>query len=151
MEIIPIFVPYLYAIQYKDCKENEYDRLLELWNDTDRLIKLLNDLKEDIPPNKTKYEVAQEILKEVEYIDDLLIEITETKPVNLDEFFQPLYNQEYYEVKLSLRKGKVGRTLRTNYLRVYAIRIDEETYIITGGAIKMHRAMQDRVHTHKEN
>lgn len=150
MEIIPIFAPHLYAVRYEDCQENEYDRLLELWNSPVDLVELLEDLKEDFPTGKTKYEISEEIIKEAELIDDALTEITNVKPVNLDEFFQPLHNQEYYEMKLSLRKANAGRQAQTKYLRVYAVRIDKETYVITGGAIKMHRVMQERSHTQKE-
>ena len=33
MEIVPIFEPYLYAFQYDNEKENEYDRLINYWSD----------------------------------------------------------------------------------------------------------------------
>lgn len=41
---------------------------------------------------------------------------------------------------------------RQNCLRLYAIKIDEETFVITGGAIKLplHHLMEDRDHTIKE-
>ncbi|MFA6770318.1 MAG: hypothetical protein WCR71_04010 [Bacteroidales bacterium] len=37
-----------------------------------------------------------------------------------------------------------------SWLRLYAIQISKECYIITGGAIKLTKAMQDRPHTKKE-
>jgi hypothetical protein len=40
---------------------------------------------------------------------------------------------------LSLQKGK----LKKNGLRYYAIKIDENCFIITGGAIKMTQTMQE--------
>lgn len=59
-------------------------------------------------------------------------------------FFRPLYNNEYQQKQLSLRKG------RERLLRLYAIRIDVNCFVITGGAIKLTRSMQDRWHTKLE-
>ncbi|MBK8833138.1 MAG: hypothetical protein IPN60_20280 [Saprospiraceae bacterium] len=39
---------------------------------------------------------------------------------------------------------------RKNYLRLYAIRIDEDCFVITGGAIKLTHLMEDSPHTSKE-
>ena len=36
------------------------------------------------------------------------------------------------------------------YLRVYAIKIDEECFIVTGSAIKLHRTMQEQEETLNE-
>lgn len=47
-------------------------------------------------------------------------------------------------VTLSKQKG------RKNYLRIYAIRIDENCFVITGGTIKFHHLNKDRQHTQKE-
>ena len=39
---------------------------------------------------------------------------------------------------------------RKNYLRIYALRIDKNCFVITGGAIKFTHLMQDRKHTQLE-
>ena len=79
-------------------------------------------------------------------IDEQLIRITETTNESLSPFFKPLHNQEYQVKILSLQKG------RRYCLRLYAIKIDEDTFIITGGAIKLplHHLMKDREHTRIE-
>ena len=64
--------------------------------------------------------------------------------INLDEFFKPLNNREYSILELSKRKG------RKNFLRIYAIRIEANCYVITGGAIKFTQFMNDRPHTMNE-
>ena len=43
-----------------------------------------------------------------------------------------------------------GRPLHASWLRIYAIKLDPGCYIITGGAIKLTRTMQEREHTLKE-
>ncbi|MCU0328251.1 MAG: hypothetical protein MUE53_04605 [Chitinophagales bacterium] len=53
-------------------------------------------------------------------------------------------NQEYHIVELSKQKG------RKNYLRIFAIKIDKNCFVITGGAIKFHHLNKDRPHTLRE-
>lgn len=44
---------------------------------------------------------------------------------------------------LSLQKGKIKR----NQLRLYAIKIDDDCFVITGGAIKMSQKMDEHEDT----
>src|SRR5690606_6575643 len=78
---------------------------------------------------------------------DLLFETVLSK-VNekgwLNSVFKNLHNQEYKAVVLSKKKA------RRNWLRIYAIKIDEEVFLITGGAIKLTHLMQERAHTNEE-
>lgn len=62
----------------------------------------------------------------------------------MEEFFKPLNNQEYNIVELSKQKGK------KNYLRLFAIKIDKDCFVITGGTIKFHHLNKDRPHTDLE-
>jgi hypothetical protein len=80
-------------------------------------------------------------LDDVDFIEGRLVQLCKDENENLDFFFKSLYNQEYQLVPLSKQKG------RKDYLRIYAIRIDSNCYVITGGAIKLTRLMEDRAHT----
>lgn len=42
------------------------------------------------------------------------------------------------------------RKRHASWLRIYAIRVEPNVYIITGGAIKLTAKMQDREHTQRE-
>lgn len=42
------------------------------------------------------------------------------------------------------------RTQHPSWLRIYAIRIEPNVYIVTGGAIKLTATMQEREHTKRE-
>lgn len=53
-------------------------------------------------------------------------------------------NSEYQFQILSLQKG------RKNYLRIDALRIDDDCFVITGGAIKLTHLMEEREHTANE-
>jgi len=146
MKIVSIFADRLFAFHYEGEVDNEYDRLLELWTDTEYVRSFLNKNKRDIPQEKTKRKFVEYIYEDATSIDEQLIRITETTNESLSHFFQPLHNQEYQFKILSLQKG------RQHCLRLYAIKIDEETFIITGGAIKLplHHLMKDRKHTRIE-
>jgi hypothetical protein len=47
---------------------------------------------------------------------------------------------------LDLNKSKA----RQSWLRIYALRIEERAYIITGGSIKLTAIMSEREHTKRE-
>lgn len=144
MKIVSIFAERLFAFQYENEQDNEYDRLLTLWNDMEYLRNFLKENERDLPAGKTINQMAVKISDDSNTIDDKLIGISESPNKRLDEFFKPLHNQEYYIGKLSLQKG------REHYLRLYAIRIDADCFVITGGAIKLTRLMQERKHTNNE-
>lgn len=146
MKIVAIFADKLFAFKYEDETENEYDRLLDLWTDTEYVRNFLNANEKDIPKNKTKRQFVKYIREDAICIDEQLIKITETTDQSLSYFFQALDNNEYQFKVLSLQKR------RQHCLRLYAIKIDEDTFVITGGAIKLplQHLMQDRAHTQLE-
>jgi hypothetical protein len=132
MRIVDIFAEHLFAFHYSNEVENEYDRLIENWTDVDYLRKYAkrNNVK-DI--NK----FVKDRLKDAEQIQDLLEEITSNKEP-LEFYFKALSDSEIGVKILSLQKGKINN----NGIRLYAIKIDENLFVITGGAIKMSQTMQ---------
>ena len=146
MKIVAIFAHRLFAFHYNSEANNEYDRLLDLWTDTEYVRSFVNENKRDIPKDKTTRQFVAYIRQDANNIDEQLIRITETTDQLLSHFFKSLHNYEYEFKILSLQKG------RHHCLRVYAIKIDEDTFVITGGAIKLplHHLMEDREHTRVE-
>jgi hypothetical protein len=146
MKIVSIFADKLFAFHYDEEDDNEYDRLMNLWNDAEHIYEFLKANKKDIPLGTNLKELALKIIDDAEEIDQTLIKINETHDAPLSQFFKPLYNQEYKVKILSLQKG------RESMLRMYAIRIDENLFVIVGGAIKLplHHLMENREHTQIE-
>ncbi len=134
MEIVTIFAESLYAVRYEGEISAEYHRLIELW--TDQLY-LHEFAKQAAVPDIGLFK--EQVVEDAYDIDDLIYAEAEGKE-RLASFFQPLHNQEMGFVRLSLQKGKPNRK---SYLRIYALRIDANIYLITGGGIKVVRAMQD--------
>ena len=69
----------------------------------------------------------------------------------LDSLFKPLENLRTAEVLLGKEKAKGNRNFRhDSWLRLYAIRFQRNSYLVTGGAIKLTHTMQEREHTLEE-
>lgn len=147
MEILSIFDPQLFAFRYPNeeytrDKDTEYNRLKELWTDIEYLRNFAKRYEiEDIE------EFIVEIGSQVEYIEDALYKIEHNLQI-LESFFKALDDNEMPGKTLSLQKGK-GRKKGLG-LRLYAIRIDENMFVITGGAIKWRDKMNDQEETKLE-
>ena len=66
----------------------------------------------------------------------------------LDLLFRPLSLADGDAAELTREKARNwDRNRHASWLRVYAIRLESNVYVVTGGAIKLTPAMQDRPHT----
>ncbi|MDD4672056.1 MAG: hypothetical protein PHI03_03905 [Bacteroidales bacterium] len=144
MKIVRIFADQLFAFHYETEADNVLRKLLSLWNDIAHLHQFVMRHKADVPQNLPIPTLISQLIDNANHIDDTLNEISTAPHRSLEEFFNPLNNQEYHIVELSKQKG------RKNYLRLYAIRIDKNCFVITGGAIKFHHLNRDRPHTQQE-
>ncbi len=66
----------------------------------------------------------------------------------IKQLFQPLDNLEYNDKVYQKKKAKPESKLP--FLRLYAIRLADDSYIVTGGAIKLTDKMNGRKHLEKE-
>jgi hypothetical protein len=78
-------------------------------------------------------------------LEALILETAESKTVQLQSIFKSLFPSEYRLT--AYQKEKAYGTLRKSWLRVFAVRINPDLYVITGGAIKLTQLIQDRPHT----
>lgn len=139
MKIDSIFAENLFAFHYENEAENEYERLMNLWTDVEFLYSFA---KNNQIPDIIFF--VENILKDAEEIQDILEKIS-TNDEPLGYYFEPLKLSENYRI-LSLQKGKrPGRRLW-----LYAIKIDTNCFVITGGAIKMSQKMKEHSHTATE-
>ncbi|MBV7532157.1 hypothetical protein [Chitinophaga sp. sic0106] len=142
----------LLAIKYDGNDTDELTRIFDDWYDVEFLYKFLEanqqDLEEAFQRKITIEEAVEEISSEVGMLEEQLLDrFTKGK---MQELFAPLNNNEYV-IELQESKGKIkARSFRRPKVRIYAIRIAPNVFIITGGAIKLTNAMQDRPHTRME-
>lgn len=130
----------LYAFEYLEEHMNEFDRLMDLWTDVEFL-------KNFAQQNSVKdvQDFIEDVLRNAEQIEDFLNEIySNNQPFGF--YFEPLQESERKTKVLALHKGKI----RKNRLRLYALKIDNNCFVITGGAIKMSQKMDEHSDTANE-
>jgi hypothetical protein len=144
MEIIDTFVPCLYAFKFSDESLDELERVFDEWADPMYLFQFFEENNKDI--DITIEQAIEKIQKEAKFLRDKLIKLASDEPNKLNGLFKNLNNYEYTAKLLQEQKA------RNRWLRLYAIKIDDNNYVITGGAIKLdnQHLMQDRDYTQKE-
>ena len=97
-------------------------------------------------------DVNQAIYDTIEDSEHLQCIIMDISPdADLDKIFRPLENGRTSEMLLGKEKARLRNTPRhASWLRIYAIKLEPGIYVVTGGAIKLTRTMQEREHTLKE-
>ena len=139
----------LWAVRYDNCLDNVLDTILDQWNDVMWLRSFFKQNIEDLTSYFKITDVNEAIYDTIEDSERLQCLIMDISPnADLDKIFRPLENMRASEVMLSKEKAKVRNNPRhASWLRIYAIKLDPGIYIITGGAIKLTRTMQEREHT----
>lgn len=137
---------HLWAVRFDGEPDNELSILFDKWND----VYYLNDFfkrNKKILQNYFHVTVSEAIidtLDDSKYLEDVILDL---KPEsNLDHIFTALSGKEYSYLGRSKAK-RFGKKTHDCWLRVYAIKLESGTYIITGGAIKLTQKMQDAEHT----
>lgn len=149
LKIIAIYKPHLYSIQYDEVDENEYDRLFNLWNDVTYVVQFITAHKDLLHNHHWIHiseaeEAAQQVLEEAEgletLIEELCINTVKQKVPNLDSHFRYLEGKYRYELEYPAMKSYGIK--RPSLLRMYAIKLQENCYLITGGGIKLADSIQ---------
>ncbi len=140
---------HLWAVQYEDCLDNVLSTLFDQWNDVKWLRSFFKDNIVDLAAYFKITDVNQAIYDTLEDSERLQCLIMDISPdANLDEIFRPLDNNRSSEMLLGKEKARLKNTPKhASWLRLYAIKLEPGIYIITGGAIKLTRTMQEREHT----
>jgi len=136
--------------------QDEFERLFSNWSDTAYLYEFFEVNYNDLNSGyyKEKFSIEQAVfrtLEEAALLEQKLYNIAEKGQnhplVNLQNIFKPLHkNENHVYPPPSLQHSKAYGTQRRSWLRVYALRIDKNLFIITGGAIKLTRDMNTRQH-----
>ncbi|WNJ17453.1 hypothetical protein [Pontibacter sp. G13] len=122
--------------------------MISNWLDLAYLKEFFDSNFHQVPSGLDLQRFTTQVLQEQAELVDFLFRQSEVDDSQLDRFFVPLNNQEFILKPIALRKGKARK--RKSLLRIYAVRIDVNCFVITGGAIKVTQAMQEASHTRKE-
>lgn len=154
MEFIRILKDYdhLWAVKQPDKETDELTDLFNRWNNAEYLLNFFmrnyEDLKSYFHIERISDAIA-DTFDDADALEEMILEFPYTE--NLDEIFHPLDTTDANEASLSRNKARNwDRERHASWLRVYAIRIEPNIYIVTGGAIKLTRTMQEREHTQRE-
>jgi len=146
----------LYAVKFEHEVSDEFSKAFDQWTDVEYLFKFFEENFNDL--NKEFYEeiniekAIERTLEETKNLEETLLHIAETGINNryntLQTLFKPLNNLEYQIAEH--QKSKAYGSAYKSWLRVYAIRIEANTFVVSGSAIKLTRTMQEREHTLNE-
>lgn len=142
----------LWAVHFEDEEDNELYKVLDNWAD---VIWLRDFFKENIDDlnayfNITDIKVAvNDTIEDSERLRYIIMDIS--PDTDLSRIFRPLNNNEASDAMLQKEKARLKRKYgHSSWLRLYAIKLIQGNYIITGGAIKLTATMQEREHTRQE-
>ena len=163
MKIVPIFVQEskregLFSIHLDGELEDEITKCMEQWLlDTQYLHDFFSLHQDDL--NSGYYGKTISIQQAIKYtreeaealfyqLESLAAAGSKKGNDTLSKAFHPLHNLEYTQKELQLVKAKTP--IRKKWLRMYAIKIGPNTFLVTGGAIKLVETMKDSRHLLKE-
>ncbi len=90
-------------------------------------------------------EATKKILKESEQFFSDILNIAKEQQNNktLDNYiFEPLHKNDDFTIPLLSTKA-YGQNKANSFLRLYAIRFNDGSYLVIGGLIKLHRTLQE--------
>lgn len=144
----------LYSVQYEDESLHEFEKYFDLWNNPMYLREFFEehekDLKSGFWSDITIEEAIIRTRKEAKSLEKKIKQLAEYGKVDPDEtlstFFEPLSVGKIEKFEKDKAKG----LSRKSWLRIYAIRIDVNFFVVCGGAIKLTKTMNTRTHLLKE-
>ncbi len=147
----------LLSVQYEGNENDEFERIFDLWKeDVEYLFNFFEEHKADlqggffgdISVEDAVYLTIEEATEFERYIREIAEEGIHNPDASLDVLvFRPLHDNETSTKRV---QSKAYGSEDNSWLRIYAIRLGNNQYIVTGGAIKLTKAMQDRPHTDLE-
>jgi hypothetical protein len=142
----------LYSVKYDDKSINEFRQLFNKWEDPLWLSKFFKENIKDLESGAWgKISVSDAIRQtrlQAKEMKKKILEIANGEAKDFDllsDYFMPLSDGKYGKLEWDKGKG----LLNHNWLRIYAVRCSKNTYVITGGGIKLTRDMSPN-HLQKE-
>ena len=159
MTIVPIFVEGtegLHSMQYPKESDCEYYRLFEIWYDYEYLLNFCKQNKDlifnDFWAINRLEEFVEMIIEEAYKLEDMFIDFDNVGLARNSSFLQSIFIPLDYREKTvpALQESKAKADVRKPKLRLYAIRVDKNTFILTGGCIKLTLKMDENAYTVRE-
>ena len=150
----------LLSIRFENQKEHEFARVFGLWNDVEYLEAFFETHKKDLQSEFYREkmgfisveEAVFRTIEEAETFQEYVKQVAKKGGQNEyetlhDLIFNPLHKNDS---TINHQHSKAYGENQYSWLRLYALRLAPNLYVVTGGTIKLTEKMQDRVHTQKE-
>jgi hypothetical protein len=146
----------LASIKYTDEPLNAFDHCFSLWSDVEYLENFFETNKADLSRDIWQLDVFDAVVRILEeaneFKQDMLYYAEQGKSKgekHLDGYiFRSLHKDILSNTRIQSKA--YGTENGHSMLRIYAIRLGENAYIVTGGTIKLTKKMQEREHTSRE-
>lgn len=140
---------HLWTVKAQDKEADELTLLFRNWTNGDYLLDFFMEHFDDLKGYfhiERLDEAVSDTFEDAEDLQELVLDFPYTE--HLDSLFKPLDITDAQSTELSREKARNwDRKRHASWLRIYAIRLDPDVYVVTGGAIKLTRTMQEREHT----
>lgn len=154
MKLKSIFAENIWSVVYDDSVNDAFKDEFDRWFDTEYVFNFLYEHEEEIKLSLwSSYSIEDltlMVVEEAEMFESRLKDLHDNQFNRFDEEFENLSKNE---TKIYLIESKAyGKPvlLKPSLLRLYAIRIDKDKYVITGGGIKLVHDMKDSVELNNE-
>lgn len=151
MEFVRIIDGYdhLWAVKSPEKDIDELTLLFRNWSNGEYLLNFFmenfDDLRDFFHIERLD-EAVNDTFEDADALQELVLDFPYTE--QLDDIFKPLDITDTRVREISREKARNwSRERHASWLRIYAIRLEPNVYVVTGGAIKLTRTMQERVHT----
>lgn len=146
----------LYAVRYDGELMHELAKLFDLWRDMEYLENFFTCHHADLNQfwgHLTAKEAARATKDEARRLEQRLFDLagagnSRTDDDNLSVLFKPLGTTILRPGELE--KCKARGATKKSWLRIYAVRLNVNEFVISGGAIKLTKTMNERPHLLKE-
>jgi len=150
MKLICIFdtgIQKLFSIKYSKEKDDEFLRLFKSWDDIQFLENFFDNNKQNLCsgffPSDFVAHAVLETKENANIFKKQFFEIgNNMSNTKLDDLFDPLSNKTD-DNQYALRFKAKDKSSKHSILRIYALKISSNHYVITGGGIKLTRTMQE--------
>lgn len=138
----------LISVKYGDKDETEFSLLFTQWSDTEYLFDFFQENKSDLKSHYSINSAVLEVLEDAAQTENYILDSAKSGNADFLTKFIPLHTGDDEEKPMLHCKMYGSRP--NSMLRIYGIKLANKAVIITGGAIKLTRTMQERAHTKLE-
>lgn len=149
MDIEAIYEPYIYSIKYDGQRKCEFYRLFDAWGDITEVVEFMRANQkyldnaiwgEECTPESAAGKVLDEARELAKIFIDLYKQTERGEKPDYDSYFKFLDGKYMVYEYIPMKSYGPGRP---SFLRMYAIKLKNNLYVITGGGIKLADKIQN--------